>query len=1024
MIEPTYLRYVNDSLNKGLVNAENPAALPEGFIGLYEQEFTQKTPVNERKKVLNQLALWALFKGPVSTNLAASVLELKEEQMKDLVDTYSSWFNSPESGKYQLYHERIKVFLLSKTNDSLIQVNTESIISLCKQILKNSSNYINEFVEFSLKYYSSYLFDFTFFNPKYYQELKSYCLDTKFIEMNFTYLNSLNYFIQSIEYGLKISVQKNYDDDFLLFLEQKLKVESLIFEKLKSAFEYKLNDFVNYFLSIGLRKDEIFFKRYFLITLLKLVNLIKANKITQGHLETVFNGIRKDEYKLFFEDLIHVGSEVFWLKLLSTLEEKGFECSVILDHLPKGFNAETPVEKNYFSKNIQNAFDCLGNSDVISFIKDNLKSNSKSKNYSPYFSSIDDPIYFQDKLIELFEFSASNGKTNILINAIKPTTSKTHQSELTTLLINQSFDYNKKDQLRIINDVLNNTNKINYFKLIDRLKILFDKYLKFKKINSIKNLLKSLDRNSFEYYLEYCFEYFIKKNDTPSLNKLLAIEINNFSSISNFNENKIKQKLNYRLAEHIILNSKSISQLKGLDDKLSEEQNIIIKLQSGFLEKIKTSKEKEYPKLIFDFLSSTDLKDNILSWQLKDIDEKLNLSNDNLKDQLLNELRLTIHRIINSSVDFGLGLKVSSNLLFLTLENTVFAPRFEELVFQLNEVEKKIKSVLQIIEKKWNDDCGVSEDDYGSYKLVHTRNLEAESSKLQQINIIPNKEDVNLFLKNEIKDLKETLPKKYLLQYIEEIKSLYFKKLTLSQKIGDLKTLIIKNELSPIFDSLMFKLKSIFEKQNNLVLLYFLPHLNQFKAISKFSKQLLSISNLDASIIKFYSSVPSIKTITELISDLGFKKELYQVYNSKMLFNYNIIILQCYYNNNLFSPSEFIKDLKKLREEDLHEAYYYLGLNIYENNLTHILVSLIDKLYVNDFVRGLIKNIISNELDFNKYLKFLYFHFHSDLNLSDELIDEILLYNNLIKGFDFSHLDNLNLKINNIYTKNIFSNHE
>jgi hypothetical protein len=375
---------------------------------------------------------------------------------------------------------------------------------------------------------------------------------------------------------------------------------------------------------------------------------------------------------------------------------------------------------------------------------------------------------------------------------------------------------------------------------------------------------------------------------------------------------------------------------------------------------------------------------------------------------LLTELKSTIHRIISSSVDFGNGFEV--------LE-------IEELVFQLNEVDKKIKSVLQIIEKNWNDDCGVSEDDYGSYKFVQTSNLEAKSSKLQQIKIKSNKSDINLFLNNEINDLKETLPKKYVSQYIEKIKSLYFKKLTLSQKIGDLKTLKIKNELSPIFDSLMFKLKSIFEKQNNLVLLYFLPHLNQFKAISEFSNQLLSKSNLDASIIKFYSLVPSIKTIIELISDLGFKKELYHVYNSKILFNYNTIILQCYYNN-LFTPSEYIKDLKKLREKDLHEAYYYLGLNICENDLTHTLFGLIDKLYINDFVRGLTENIISNEWDFNKSLKFLYFHIQSTPNLSDEIIDDILLYNTLINGIDFGYLDNLNSKINNIYTKNIFLNYE
>ena len=82
MIEPTYLRYVYDGLNKGLFNAENEASLPNGFIDLYDQEFNQKIPTNERKIILNQLAIWALFKGPVSTDFASSILEIGEEQKK------------------------------------------------------------------------------------------------------------------------------------------------------------------------------------------------------------------------------------------------------------------------------------------------------------------------------------------------------------------------------------------------------------------------------------------------------------------------------------------------------------------------------------------------------------------------------------------------------------------------------------------------------------------------------------------------------------------------------------------------------------------------------------------------------------------------------------------------------------------------------------------------------------------------------------------------------------------------------
>jgi hypothetical protein len=48
-------------LNKGSLNAENAAALPHGFIGLYEQEFTQKTPASEREKVLNNFKIFKIY---------------------------------------------------------------------------------------------------------------------------------------------------------------------------------------------------------------------------------------------------------------------------------------------------------------------------------------------------------------------------------------------------------------------------------------------------------------------------------------------------------------------------------------------------------------------------------------------------------------------------------------------------------------------------------------------------------------------------------------------------------------------------------------------------------------------------------------------------------------------------------------------------------------------------------------------------------------------------------------------------
>ena len=91
LIEPTYLRYVHDSLGKGSLNAKNAAALPYGFIGLYEEAFQSNIPISKRQSTLKRLAIWALFKGGVSAYLASQILNESQEDNKSLIDNFSSY---------------------------------------------------------------------------------------------------------------------------------------------------------------------------------------------------------------------------------------------------------------------------------------------------------------------------------------------------------------------------------------------------------------------------------------------------------------------------------------------------------------------------------------------------------------------------------------------------------------------------------------------------------------------------------------------------------------------------------------------------------------------------------------------------------------------------------------------------------------------------------------------------------------------------------------------------------------------
>jgi hypothetical protein len=151
-LEPTYLRYIYDGLIKGSIHPENAAELPEGLIGMYEEAFDDKQPVHLRQQLLERFAIWALLKKEVSAQFVAEALNQPEADIQEFIATYSVWFNSPESGKYQLYHERLKVYLLQKLSEGeVIDLNSKLSDYLHKQ---TEVTEINESVSYCYQYLS------------------------------------------------------------------------------------------------------------------------------------------------------------------------------------------------------------------------------------------------------------------------------------------------------------------------------------------------------------------------------------------------------------------------------------------------------------------------------------------------------------------------------------------------------------------------------------------------------------------------------------------------------------------------------------------------------------------------------------------------------------------------------------------------------------------------------------------------------------------------------------------------------
>ena len=156
LTDPTYLRYIVDGLDSQSIQQENLAALPQGQIGIYEEALPWEQNIKHRERFLEFFSVWTLLKKEVSANLVSNLLNWDEHQVIDRVSIYTKWFNSPTSGTFILYHERLRTFLLSKiTSDQLNQTN-QKIIKYCQLAIESKKG--DEWEIYALEHLPSHLF--------------------------------------------------------------------------------------------------------------------------------------------------------------------------------------------------------------------------------------------------------------------------------------------------------------------------------------------------------------------------------------------------------------------------------------------------------------------------------------------------------------------------------------------------------------------------------------------------------------------------------------------------------------------------------------------------------------------------------------------------------------------------------------------------------------------------------------------------------------------------------------------------
>jgi hypothetical protein len=245
-LEPTYLRYIYDGLVKGSIHPENAAELPEGLIGLYEESFDESQAVQVRQKLLERFAIWALLKKEVSAAFVADVLGESEDEIQDFISKYSAWFNSPESGKYQLYHERLKVYLLQKLSEGEVAKLNNLIVDFLLQKVNEvkhseSLSYCFENLSFHL-YLKGYLTGDS-------DLLAQYCLDDTFKKRQFDLSGFYDWEEKMMVFGVEY-----------FSLKQDQICHQLVFEKTK--IQHKSKD-VNLLLElVKTNKFEILFSLF------------------------------------------------------------------------------------------------------------------------------------------------------------------------------------------------------------------------------------------------------------------------------------------------------------------------------------------------------------------------------------------------------------------------------------------------------------------------------------------------------------------------------------------------------------------------------------------------------------------------------------------------------------------------------------------------------------------------------------------------------------------------------------------
>ena len=264
MLDPSYLRSIRDGIINGSVEANNQEALPDGLVGLYDQELFPPTMTwKDRKQTLQFFLAFALAQKEISADFAAEILgdewynqadedsskeEKRLQRVNELIQCHSKRFSSAGEGKYRLYHERFRVYVLQKVSEQDIAQFNARFIALCERALQTiSEKEIPEKESYALEFISSHFFisamqgETAGLNKEHAAALKKYAYDQQFWERQISLTQ--RYVLPKLSLDNLIRWGTKFDDKPIIF-ETNLKLIELANIEIKRTSQDSLIELV------------------------------------------------------------------------------------------------------------------------------------------------------------------------------------------------------------------------------------------------------------------------------------------------------------------------------------------------------------------------------------------------------------------------------------------------------------------------------------------------------------------------------------------------------------------------------------------------------------------------------------------------------------------------------------------------------------------------------------------------------------------------------------------------------------